>query len=55
MSLPTYAEDFLDRTPSALFVGVHGRPGGKFSLGVTIADVAEREIAAHMPLGWHHE
>lgn len=55
MSLPTYAEDFLDQKPSALFIGVHGRPAGKFSLGVTITDVAEREMAAHMPLGWHRE
>lgn len=50
ISLPTYAEDFNGVKPTALFVGVHGRPGGKFSIETTITDVGEREIGAHMPL-----
>lgn len=51
ISLPTYAEGFNGAKPTALFVGVHGRPGGKFSIETTITDVGEREIGAHMPLG----
>lgn len=51
LSLPTYAEDFHGAKPTALFIGVHGRPEGKFSIETTITDVGEREIGAYMPLG----
>lgn len=53
ISLPTYTEGFLGMKPSLLYVGVHGRPGGKYSLGVSIVDVGDREMAAHMPIKRH--
>ncbi|CAM9121227.1 unnamed protein product, partial [Sphacelaria rigidula] len=50
LSLPTYAEDFLGKKPSTLFVGVHGRPRSRYSLSVLISDVSNREMKARAPL-----
>lgn len=52
LSLPTYADDFSELRPIALFIGVHGRPSGKFSLELAITDVGEKELAAHKSLGY---
>ncbi|CAM9154919.1 unnamed protein product [Ascophyllum nodosum] len=50
VSLPTYAEEFLNRKPSAIFVGVHGRPNSRFTLEVAITDIDKREVSAHSAL-----
>lgn len=50
LSLPTYADDFMDNKPSALFVGVHGRPSGTYSLSIKITDVSDKEMKARSPL-----